>query len=221
MTTNTGTAVSPGNSVTIDVTELQVTDVDSAAPLLTYTVTVAPVDGQLELTTGPGIPISSFTQDDIDNSRLVYVHSGAPPVADSFSFTVSDGAGGSIPANVFVVTVTPNSPPVAQNDAFELTSTPTLTVGPPGILANDTDPENDTLSSVLVTAPLFGSLTLGTDGSVTYTPNAGFVGADIFTYQASDGASLSNVATVTVEVAPPPEFATIGRTARRRRRRRK
>jgi hypothetical protein len=41
-------------------------------------------------------------------------------------------------------------------------------------------------------------------GRVRYTPNAGFVGVDSFTYQASDGELLSNVATVTVTVNAPP-----------------
>jgi ELWxxDGT repeat protein len=38
------------------------------------------------------------------------------------------------------------------------------------------------------------------DGSFTYTPNAGYVGPDSFTYQASDGFDPSNVATVSLTV---------------------
>ena len=43
-------------------------------------------------------------------------------------------------------------------------------------------------------------MTLGTDGSFTYTPNADFNGTDSFTYTASDGTAASNVATVTMTV---------------------
>ena len=42
---------------------------------------------------------------------------------------------------------------------------------------------------------------------MTYTPKTGFVGADTFTYQANDGQSLSNVATVTVTVVNRPPVA--------------
>ena len=43
-------------------------------------------------------------------------------------------------------------------------------------------------------------MTLNADGSFTYTPNANFNGTDSFTYTASDGTAVSNVATVTITV---------------------
>jgi VCBS repeat-containing protein len=49
--------------------------------------------------------------------------------------------------------------------------------------------------------PAHGALTLNTNGSFTYTPNADFNGTDAFQYQAKDAAgALSNVATVTITV---------------------
>jgi ELWxxDGT repeat protein/VCBS repeat-containing protein len=56
------------------------------------------------------------------------------------------------------------------------------------------------LSATVVSGPAHGSLTLNADGSYTYTPTAGYVGPDSFTYQASDGIDPSNVATVSVNV---------------------
>ena len=44
----------------------------------------------------------------------------------------------------------------------------------PGVLGNDTDPDGDPLTAVLVTGPSHGSLTLNADGSFTYTPAADF-----------------------------------------------
>ena len=79
----------------------------------TYTVTTGPVNGQLELTTAPGVAISAFTQADINAGVLVYVHDGSQTTSDSFTFTVSDGAGGSLGATIFTLTVMPvNDPPV-------------------------------------------------------------------------------------------------------------
>ncbi len=43
-------------------------------------------------------------------------------------------------------------------------------------------------------------MTLAADGSFTYTPAADFNGTDSFTYTASDGTAVSNVATVTITV---------------------
>ncbi|MEP6889825.1 MAG: cadherin-like domain-containing protein, partial [Nitrospirota bacterium] len=110
LATNAGSTVLQGFSDPITSAELHVTDLDNTPAQLIYTVTTAPVDGRLELTTAPGVAITSFTQADIDASRLVFVHSGAVSTSDSFTFTVSDGAGGTIGATTFTFTVTPFIP---------------------------------------------------------------------------------------------------------------
>src|SRR5262249_9321659 len=58
------------------------------------------------------------------------------------------------------------------------------------------------LIAINATTPANGTLTLNTNGSFTYTPNTAFVGTDAFTYQASDGIAVSNMATVTISVTP-------------------
>jgi len=49
------------------------------------------------------------------------------------------------------------------------------------VLANDTDADGDPLTAVLVTSAMHGTLALNADGSFSYTPAAGFSGADSFT----------------------------------------
>jgi VCBS repeat-containing protein len=121
---------------------------------------------------------------------------------DSFTYLASDGGNES---NVAMVTLTVtgfNDIPVAQNDAYETIAG--LTAVAPGVLANDMDADNDPLTALLVTPPLFGTVTLNPDGSFVYQPLANFIGADSFSYKASDGNSDSNVAMVTIAVIPPP-----------------
>jgi len=72
-----------------------------------------------------------------------------------------------------------------------------------GILVNDTDIEGDLLSAILMSGPSNGTLDLLSNGTFSYTPNAGFTGTDTFTYRASDGAAQSNTATVTITVNAP------------------
>src|SRR4029079_7260460 len=76
----------------------------------------------------------------------------------------------------------------------------TLNQTAPGILANDSDLDGDSLTANKVTDPAHGSVTLNTDGSFTYTPVSNYFGADSFTYQASDGTASSTVATVNLSV---------------------
>ena len=108
---NAGSTVIQGLTDFITSGELQVTDADNTPAQLTYTVTTVPLNGQLELTTAPGVAIMSFTQADINAGRLVFVHNGAVSTSDSFTFTVSDGAGGTIGTTTFNFTVTPFAPP--------------------------------------------------------------------------------------------------------------
>ncbi len=91
-----------------------------------------------------------------------------------------------------------NTPPVAVNDAYTTTQDIPLNVAAPGVLDNDID--GDSLTALLDTGPAHGALSLNADGSFTYTPTAGFDGADSFTYHANDGVSGSNIATVTINV---------------------
>jgi hypothetical protein len=56
-----------------------------------------------------------------------------------------------------------------------------------GVLVNDTDIDSAVLTATVETPPAHGQLTLQPDGAFTYTPDAGFAGADTFLYRVSDG----------------------------------
>ena len=100
------------------------------------------------------------------------------------------------------ITVYGNAP-VAANDSYNTNRNATLTIAAPGILANDSDAEGDSLAAVLVNSTSNGTLTLNADGSFTYVPNSNYVGTDSFTYKANDGIDDSNTATVTINVRRP------------------
>ena len=78
------------------------------------------------------------------------------------------------------------------------------------MLANDTDADGDPLTASLLRAPANGLVDLRADGSFTYTPKAGFSGADTFDYRANDGTGNGNGATVTIDVARTPRPAADG-----------
>jgi VCBS repeat-containing protein len=128
---------------------------------------------------------------------------------DSFTYQASDGFLTSGVATV-TITVVPPGTPVARDDSYRTNQDTPLTVPPPGVLANDSDPNGHPLSinTRSVTAPAHGTLTLNSNGSFTYTPAAAFAGQDSFTYRASDGILTSNVATVTITVAPKILFTS-------------
>jgi hypothetical protein len=116
---------------------------------------------------------------------------------DSFTYTISDGDGGTDTATVDV-TVTPvNDPPDAVNDAATTAEDTAVTVA---VKTNDTDPDGDALTVTSVTQGSKGSSSINAGGTVTYTPNANANGSDSFTYTISDGHGGSDTATVNVTI---------------------
>src|SRR5205814_5102359 len=94
------------------------------------------------------------------NGSFSYVPAANYNGTDSFSYKASDGSLESGEATV-TITISPvNDAPVASaDDTYTTPEDTTLTVGAPGVLANDSDIDGDTLSAVLVNSPTHGSLT--------------------------------------------------------------
>jgi Concanavalin A-like lectin/glucanases superfamily/Bacterial Ig domain/Cadherin-like domain/Putative Ig domain/Calcineurin-like phosphoesterase len=96
-----------------------------------------------------------------------------------------------------------NEAPIAVNDGYDVDQDSTFSASAAlGVLGNDTDADSDPLTAVLDAGTTHGDLTLNADGSFDYTPTAGYIGGDTFTYHANDGTDDSNVATVGLTVEP-------------------
>ncbi len=131
----------------------------------------------------------------------------APGHAYEIVVAASDGNESSTPT--FTIALG-NVAPGAVADAYEIGKGGTLTIAAnTGVLSNDSDVNGGTLAAVLDSGPSFGTLTLNPDGSFTYTPEAGFVGVDTFTYVASDGTDESAAVTASITVVAPNQAPVI------------
>jgi hypothetical protein len=132
------------------------------------------------------------------NNTLTYTPKAGFVGTDSFTYKASDGVAQSNVATVTVQVNGASSGPLAANDSASTNKGSPVTVS---VLANDTDPNGDVLRVVGLTQPTSGgTVTLNANGTITYSPKAGFAGTDTFTYRAHDGQSESNLATVTITV---------------------
>jgi hypothetical protein len=157
-------------------------DSDANGDSLTAFVDASPSNGSLVLSSTGG-----FTYTPSPNFAGV----------DSFTYRVSDGQGGEDTA-VAWITVNPMSDdPVALNDSYGTAEDSTLVIAAPGVLANDSDADGDSLVATLVSGPAVGSLTLLGSGGFTYVPPADFADQTIFTYSVDDGVA-ADTATVTI-----------------------
>jgi VCBS repeat-containing protein len=160
-------------------------DTDADGDTLTALLVSNPIHGSLDLSAG-----GSFT----------YTPDLGFSGSDSFSYRATDGTAQSGIATVTLTVNATNDAPVATDDSYWLPANTTLNAPAPGVLSNDSDPDGDPLSAVLVSGPASGSLTLNADGSFSYTPVTDFAGTDTFTYRASDGSLQSAETTVTLTV---------------------
>ena len=137
-----------------------------------------------------------------DDGTITYTPAVGYAGADAFTYRVTDTSGArSALATVSIVVA--NADPIAVDDRAE---TDTDTAVDVDVLANDSDANipgtTQRLRPQIVDQPTNGSAAPNRDGTVHYTPHAGFAGTDTFTYSLSDGAGgVSRVATVTITVA--------------------
>jgi VCBS repeat-containing protein len=137
---------------------------------------------------------ASFTENGLTEGShsITAAYQGSGSFAGSTSNTVTQ-----------TVNPVPNTPPTATDDPSysTLEDTPVTVDAGHGVLKNDDDPDNGPQPLIARNAsdPANGSVTLNSDGSFTYTPDADYNGTDTFTYEAFDGAAAST-ATVTVTI---------------------
>ena len=99
-----------------------------------------------------------------------------------------------------------NQPPEAIDDSAQTLSNVSLDID---VLSNDSDPDRDSLTiDSTSNGPSNGIATINA-GMITYTPNAGFAGADSFDYTISDGNGGQDTAIVIVTVTSPEEAIQI------------
>ena len=162
-------------------------DTDPDGDSLTAAVAVGPASGSLGLN-----PDGSFT----------YTPNADFNGLDSFTYRSNDGFADSNLATVSITVSPVNDAPVANDDAYSTDEDTPLVVAAAGVLVNDIDIDGDSLTAVLEVGTTNGTLSLNPDGSLTYTPGAGFNGPDSFTYTANDASLSSNIATVSITVNP-------------------
>lgn len=132
--------------------------------------------------------------------------------------SVSDGSAvSSLPAfSITVINV--NDAPTAQADSYSLLEGSLLTISAfEGVLANDSDPDGDTLSAQLLSGPAHATaFNLNSDGSFSYQHDGSEGGSDSFSYQVSDGEGSVASASVSLTINPvndAPRFTSIAPTS--------
>lgn len=162
-------------SVTV---KLSASDRDGDA--LTYSIVDNPSNGSVSLT----------------SNRATYTPNANFNGTDTFTFKVRDTTFAESAVATVTITVNPVSDaPTATAQSLNVTrnTTQTITLG-------GSDPDGDSLTCSIASAPSNGSASESSECVISYRPTRNYTGSDSFTFAVSDGTTTSAAATVSINV---------------------
>jgi len=192
--------------------EVTITDGSGNTTTGTVTITVAPkaVDDTATTQAATPVDVTVTTNDKGSSLRVTALGAATNGTArpsdagvtytpragwsgtDAFTYTVTDAAGSTATATVRVTVA-----PTAADDVLQTAANIPLSIAASTLTGNDVGAE---LTVTATTAPRHGEVTTAADGSLVYTPTAGWSGTDTFTYTVTDASGQTATATVTVLV---------------------
>ena len=199
----------PANGKPIATDDIAVTPKDKPVSGNVLTNDNDPEGGLLTVSTTPVTPPTKGTVTLNPDGTFTYTPNPGQTGTDGFCYKVCDAQSSCdtacVTVNILPDPILGNDKPIANDDNTQTTkNTPVVIV----VKANDIDPDgNATLGTPsAVSSPTHGTVVYNANGTVTYTPTAGFVGKDSFSYKICDTGtpSLCDTANVDVEVLPTP-----------------
>jgi hypothetical protein len=199
-TSDSGFNTQQNTTLNIAASSLLANDTDSDGDTLVITSASGGVHG-----------VASFNA---QTNTVTFVPTAGYTGPASFVYSISDGKGGVADGTVSLnVTVPVNNTPVANNDSgYSTVQDNALTIQAASLLANDTDPNGDTIT---ITGIVAGSATNGIatfnaqTNSISFVPAVGYVGAASFSYSVSDGRGGNATATVSLNITPAPSGVSL------------
>ena len=175
-------------------------DFESSANLIDVLANDSDPDGDVLTITAVSVPAHGTAT--ITGGGISYTPAAGYSGSDSFTYTISDGHGGTATAAVTVTVnpaADPNQLPIAVNDDGGVLKGYDTDID---VLANDSDPDGDSLTVIEVehTGPGIATITINDDNTVHYQSIHGYSGPDTFEYTISDGHGGTAKATVTIYV---------------------
>ncbi|WP_435169101.1 Ig-like domain-containing protein [Paenibacillus glycanilyticus] len=156
------------------------TATDGNNDIVTYSLVTAPVNGTVVLNA---------------DGTYTYTPNQDYNGSDSFTFKANDGKADSNVATVTLTINAVNDAPTANHSSKTTDENQQVS----GVVTGQ-DIDSSTLTYVLDTAPVNGTIVLNADGTYTYTPNHNYSGSDSFTFKANDGKLDSLPATVSITI---------------------
>ncbi|WP_331345228.1 retention module-containing protein [Cellvibrio sp. UBA7661] len=182
-TINGSLTVIEGVANTISAVSLLANDSDLDADTLSIVSVQGAVNGTVSLVGG----------------NVVFTPTSGYVGTASFTYTLSDGRGGSDTATVNLLVGRSNQAPTLGDDSSMTKMNTAISIATSALLANDSDADGDAMTLVSVQGATNGTVSLS-GSNVVFTPVTGFEGAASFNYTVRDALGATSTATVNVTV---------------------
>ncbi|MGK7904480.1 MAG: Ig-like domain-containing protein, partial [Hormoscilla sp.] len=196
--------ISGGNQSPIAIDDEVTTDLEMPVAVDVLANDIDPDEDSLEVT---GVGVAENGNVSIIGNQVIYRPDAEFAGTDSFTYTISDGRGGTDTATITVIVAPENQDPNAVPDEAIATVGQTIGID---VLANDFDPDEEAIGLAAFQRQTAAGGTVvrndnGTardirDDFLEYTPAAGFTGTDSFAYRIRDRQGATDTAQVTVNV---------------------
>jgi hypothetical protein len=209
LVTNTGLTLNEEETATISSSELLASDTESDDTSLLYNIDESPVNGTIINSDDTSISISSFTQQQIIDGEIQYLHDGSNTTSDSFTFTVSDGEN-ELNEQEFTISINPvddDAPTIVANNTLSVNEGDTATILSSKLLAYDAEADDTSILFIIDESTINGSIINSDDtstsissfsqqqikdGEIQYAHDGSNTSSDSFTFTVSDGTNELN-----------------------------
>jgi outer membrane protein OmpA-like peptidoglycan-associated protein len=191
------------SSATVSVTVIEqpplVANDDNGSTVRNASVSISVLDNdEGEEPSVIGVGSAANGQVELNGDSVTYTPNRDFVGDDSFTYNISDAFGSASEATVFITVGPFNQLPVAVDDTAATRKNTAVLID---VLANDSDPDGDTLTIIAVTGMTeFGSAVITPDNMILYTPMPNWWGGDELSYTVSDGFGGEATATITLDV---------------------
>ncbi|MCG8580598.1 MAG: T9SS type A sorting domain-containing protein [Bacteroidales bacterium] len=128
ITTNNGLSIQKGSTESINLTSLAANDTESDNATIVYSITTQVVNGRMENTNNQGVSINTFTQQDLTDGLIQYVHNGSATTEDYFIFKVIDASLNELTNQYFNIAIsTPTSVEEQRHNQIKVYPNPAAT----------------------------------------------------------------------------------------------
>ena len=202
------------NSSPVAVADTASTNEDTVLTLLPATLTANDTDADNDTLTLTAVGGATHGSVVLNAGNVVFTPATNYNGAAGFTYTLSDGKGGTAIGTVNVTVNPVNDSPVATNDTgFSTPLNTPLSIPLSTLLSNDTDVDGDALTVSAVGGALNGSVTI-TGGNAVFTPTPGYSGPANFSYTLRDPSNATTTGNVSLLVGTPLTNAIVAENQR-------